>query len=123
MTRSSSDKLWLILAASLFANSCAGQTPQAQMAREQDRLRNSLNVKCLVTEEKKPASPYLAGSFKFYVTLELDNTGSDGLQFDDDMILLDGSPEQDYTGAYAVYHKTGSGGGAWGDDYYGRAHN
>ncbi|MBZ5621725.1 MAG: hypothetical protein LAQ69_23805 [Acidobacteriia bacterium] len=122
MKRTSSAKL--ILAVSLFATSCEGQDQQTQQAKERDKLRNSLNVNCSVSEKQTPAFPNVRGTLQFDVTLELANTGSDRLHFNDDMILVDGSPEQDsYTGAYAVYHKTGSSGGVFGSDYYDRAHN
>lgn len=118
-----STRAWPVLAAWLAATACAGQNPQAQQTREEDRLRSGLSVKCSVTEEQTPAAPYVRGALRFDITLELANAARDGVQFNDVLILLDGSAGQDYTGAYAVFHRAGSSGGVWGSDYYDRAHN
>lgn len=95
----------------------------AYSAAPSDILKKNLNVGCQIAEEEISASPYINGRLDWNITIELANTGKESLRFGDDMILMDSSPEQDYSGAYVVYQATGSSGGAWGEDYYARAHN
>jgi hypothetical protein len=88
-----------------------------------ERLKATLDVGCQVTEKEQSASPYVNGSLAWEVTVKLANTGREGLKLGDDMILMDSNSAGEYVGAYAVYHPKGTSGGAWGQDYYDRAHN
>jgi hypothetical protein len=108
---------WLLGTLILLAACSARPAPLAE------RLKSGLSVGCRVTEDERSAGPYTNGSLNWSATVELTNTGREGLRFGDDMILMDANADGDYFGAYVVYHATGSSGGAWGEDYYDRAHN
>jgi hypothetical protein len=73
----------------------------AASATEEEGFDKTLNITAAVAESELPATPYSDGNLQFNIALDVANSGKSDVQFGNDMILMDVSPTQDFTGVYS----------------------
>ncbi len=94
----------LIFALLVCVCSCKSLS-KAKAERTQDKLENGLGISIQVKEKQNPPMPYVNGNLQWDLDLELTNNFGSDISFGDDLMLLEGKPEQEYDGVYIVYHK------------------
>jgi hypothetical protein len=93
----------LLVISSIILCSCKTAS-KVKTALAQDRPDKGLNLSAQIREIQNPASPYVNGNLEWNIKLEFANTSANEISFGEDLMLMEGKPEEDYDGVYVVYH-------------------